>query len=321
MKRIILFLSLALMTVFSLNYRFVWAGTDSIVPCGPSSEPCTMCHFVEMIQNVFDLVFKISLAFALLFIVVGGIMYIVSAGNEGLMGTAKNAIKFSLVGFGIILLAWVIVNTLVGILQYKTSGSWWDLELTCEQTAGTGTFAGITHTPLDEGDDSVPDPGTGGEPTKNPIDCEDNVLYGQDSASFCAQILNDENLTYTNLQGSHVGDDLIQCASEDGCVESGKDSSCDGDNVVLNKVMLKGLLCALSEYDGGDHDIGVSAVAGGEHTNCSSNHYSGQALDISRVDGQKSKLKDLFQECFEDLGCSYYEPEVSSHLHITCPGA
>ena len=53
---------------------------------------------------------------AITVIVAMGILYIVSAGNEGLMKTAKSGMLAALIGFAIMLTAWLIVNVLLTVL-------------------------------------------------------------------------------------------------------------------------------------------------------------------------------------------------------------
>lgn len=49
-----------------------------------------------------------------LIIVVSGIMYVTSAGDSGKVTRAKNAITYALVGLGIIIFAFSIVNFVIG---------------------------------------------------------------------------------------------------------------------------------------------------------------------------------------------------------------
>lgn len=44
------------------------------------------------------------------------VLYVVSAGNPGMMQTAKGGILAAMIGFGIMLSAWLIVNTVLTIL-------------------------------------------------------------------------------------------------------------------------------------------------------------------------------------------------------------
>ena len=54
---------------------------------------------------------------AVVMIIVGGIQYALSAGDAGKMGKAKNTIMWSVVGLVIAILAWAIVNFVLGVFN------------------------------------------------------------------------------------------------------------------------------------------------------------------------------------------------------------
>jgi len=104
----------------------------ALVPCGlrqddtsttkfDESQPCTLCHLVVGIQGLIDFGFKIMVVVGLVMLVAAGIIYIVSAGNEGMMETAKGLMKNALIGFSLILGAWLIVSTMMWIMGTKES--------------------------------------------------------------------------------------------------------------------------------------------------------------------------------------------------------
>ena len=100
-----------------------------IVPCGRSCDnpntkdneycPCTLCHLLVGIHRIIGWGFKILTFVAVASLVGAGIMYIVSAGNEKLMETAKTFAKHTLMGFAIVLAAWLIVNYTMILLSKK----------------------------------------------------------------------------------------------------------------------------------------------------------------------------------------------------------
>lgn len=93
------------------------AGAAGIVPCGGTSEPkCSLCHLIIGIDNIIDFGFKILIGVALLGIMVAGIMYIVSTGNDQAMGKAKEMLKQILTGFVIVIGAWLLINTAMWVL-------------------------------------------------------------------------------------------------------------------------------------------------------------------------------------------------------------
>jgi hypothetical protein len=109
------------------------SGTSSsgIIPCGGPSNPCTICYMVLTIKNVIDFGFKIFVYIGILMIVIAGIAYIISSGNSSMMETAKGFLKNAVIGFAIMLGAWLIINTVMLVLGAKTNlgiteaGNWY----------------------------------------------------------------------------------------------------------------------------------------------------------------------------------------------------
>ena len=84
-----------------------------------------------MFDGIVDFVIALSIIIAVLLIVVGGIMYITSAGNPGRVGKAQSIITSTLIGLLIIFAAWLLVNTVFSFLnlsdfslQFTGPGKW-----------------------------------------------------------------------------------------------------------------------------------------------------------------------------------------------------
>ncbi len=94
---------------------FVSSAQDTgLVTCtGPD---CNFCTFVAMVNNLIDwLVGFLTLA-AVLALVFAGFKLVVSAGDQGAMTDAKKMITNIVIGFIIVLSAWLIVDTLMKAL-------------------------------------------------------------------------------------------------------------------------------------------------------------------------------------------------------------
>jgi type IV secretion system pilin len=108
--------------IFVITFSFFiipMAEADGIVHCGNTSnidDRCKLCDLIIGIKAVIDFGKNILVAVALTAIVAGGIMYIVSAGNEQMMQAAKGVLKQALIGMVIVLGAWLIVNTTMWLL-------------------------------------------------------------------------------------------------------------------------------------------------------------------------------------------------------------
>jgi len=158
-KTFVLVLGLSLF----LGTHFIQAADDDVptylVPCGHAadgSDACTLCHLFLGISNILKWGRNILIAAALVAIVIGGILYIISAGNSGMMEMGKNAVKQALWGVAIVLGAWVIVNTsliLVGA-QLTDLGitNWYNFTFTCDtsSSATTSSSSGSTSTATGE---------------------------------------------------------------------------------------------------------------------------------------------------------------------------
>lgn len=133
---------------------FLPAQAAGIVPCGlkaddpatadsKENDMCTLCHLLIGIKRIIDFGLRIMIYVALIMITVGGIWYIISAGNTGMMDTAKSILTSTLVGVVIVLLAWIAVNVTMRTLSaidkdgdgfsdfgVATTGKWYEFK--CE---------------------------------------------------------------------------------------------------------------------------------------------------------------------------------------------
>jgi hypothetical protein len=102
----------------------------SLIPCGRTGAdataaeraPCTICHIITGGQRIISWGLNIMTFAAIAIIVAMAIFYIVSAGNEGMMTTAKSGIKAALVGFAVMLGAWLIISTTLKIFSANIPG-------------------------------------------------------------------------------------------------------------------------------------------------------------------------------------------------------
>jgi hypothetical protein len=133
------FLFLGIVFVFVLTFPL--SALAGIVPCGTSTtEMCTLCHLVVGVDTIIDYLLGLIGIVGILMLVIGGITYLVSAGNQKMMTSAKTAIFSTLAGFAIVLLAWVVVNTVITYLPVKDDlgigVSGWS-EYTCGSGSGS----------------------------------------------------------------------------------------------------------------------------------------------------------------------------------------
>ena len=85
-----------------------------LVSCtGPD---CNFCSFVVMINNLISWLIGFLTLAAVLALVYAGFKLVVSAGDQGAMTDAKKMITNIVIGFIIVLSAWLIVDTLMKAL-------------------------------------------------------------------------------------------------------------------------------------------------------------------------------------------------------------
>ncbi|MCK4592616.1 hypothetical protein KAT63_04235 [Candidatus Parcubacteria bacterium] len=91
--------------------------------CGPSvGIPCnpldgTVSSFRDAIIIIIKYLLSIIGIITLTFIVISGIKYIASSGNEEKMKSAKDALNSSIFGLALAILSYVILEVIVGILN------------------------------------------------------------------------------------------------------------------------------------------------------------------------------------------------------------
>lgn len=99
-----------------------------LVPCGRSEDdtstplpldeslPCTVCHVILGGKGLITWGLGIMTVIAIVVAFAMAVLYVVSAGDQGMMQTAKGGILAALIGFGVMLSAWLIVNIILTIL-------------------------------------------------------------------------------------------------------------------------------------------------------------------------------------------------------------
>ena len=113
-----------------------------LVPCGrraddasttvDESAPCSLCHFFILIDVVVDFaLFKLAPPLALLMLIIGGGMFMLSAGNPQTVTTGKKIIESVLIGIVIIYGAYLFIGLFlqsIGLAAWTTDiyHTWWD---------------------------------------------------------------------------------------------------------------------------------------------------------------------------------------------------
>jgi hypothetical protein len=90
--------------------------SGGLVPCGVTT-PCTLCHFIIGFHKLVLYGTYLVTALALLALVLTGVAYILSSGNEGLMTTAKGFLKGSFIGFAVVLGGFLIITAALWVVS------------------------------------------------------------------------------------------------------------------------------------------------------------------------------------------------------------
>ncbi len=109
--------------------------TGGLVPCGrycddPATpwddrSPCNICFMLQTLKNIVDYItLKVGIPIALFILIISGLFYAISAGNEGRMSLAKSAIGKTIAGLVIIFIAWLLVNGILAAFGYVNTANW-----------------------------------------------------------------------------------------------------------------------------------------------------------------------------------------------------
>ncbi len=127
---------LAILGIILLGFLApVLADAAGLVPCGGEGEPvCTFCHFFAMLDRIIDFLIKpptgIVFIIATLMLVVGGVLFVISAGEPEKIATARKTMTAAVLGLVIIFAAWLFINLFYKIIGVKNDWKAWN-EIEC----------------------------------------------------------------------------------------------------------------------------------------------------------------------------------------------
>ncbi len=92
----------------------------TIIPCGgystASTAPCTVNDFFYLVARLINLLISLAGIYAVLQIIIGGFKMVISQGNQEAVKKAQTGVIDAIIGFVLVLAAFLIVNTLVNTL-------------------------------------------------------------------------------------------------------------------------------------------------------------------------------------------------------------
>jgi len=160
----------------------LFASADGLVPCGgPGEDPCTTCDLLVLLQNIIKFGVKMATFVVIGSVVYGGFRWILSGGNQANIQAGQKAIMSAVIGFIIILSAWLIVNTVFWLIAQAGGddeyiGTWYKIE--CEMPSALSP-AGDKGSLVNNsgGGNSGSSGGSGGSSSNNT--CENITMNGK----------------------------------------------------------------------------------------------------------------------------------------------
>jgi len=151
MRKKIKILSTILIFLFVALPLFVLA--KGLVPCGgEGEEPCNLCYFFVLISKVISfLSIDVAIPLVAIMAIVSAILFITAHGNPQQITRARQTITATVIGYAIVLGAWIIVNTIVVFATGNSAGTIfgrkWN-EIQCG--GGQGTSQGQTQNEMSQ---------------------------------------------------------------------------------------------------------------------------------------------------------------------------
>jgi hypothetical protein len=142
------FLSSVPSLVFAQTPEAITNMPDELVPCGDPGQPtCQTCHLYQLVENVFAWVFGLATFVVIVLIIYGGFRLATSTGNQMAKRDARKIISSAIIGFVLVLSAWMLVELMITTLSgAEGSGSiWTSLQCVDQPDAGvSGADASVT---------------------------------------------------------------------------------------------------------------------------------------------------------------------------------
>ena len=113
---VLLYLPIVPVTDGGLTAALVEA--KGLVPCGGGGDeqPCNACHAMTMVNGLISYLFTIVAFLAVMVMMYAGVKLVTSQGNASAWEEAKGMLTNVIVGFVIVLAAWLVVDTLMKML-------------------------------------------------------------------------------------------------------------------------------------------------------------------------------------------------------------
>ena len=116
---------------YTLMAKLALAQDGGLVPCegvlksgGNYSLGCRLCDLAILGNNIINWLTTVSFALAIIFTMYGGYVIMTAGIKPDRLQHGKDVIKAVVIGLGIILVAWVFINTVLQVLTGSQFGPW-----------------------------------------------------------------------------------------------------------------------------------------------------------------------------------------------------
>jgi len=89
---------------------------------------CDLCVFLKLVENIINFMLYVIFPLAVIFIVYGGFMIMVSAGSPERLKRGREIITTAVIGLAIALIAWLAVSTVIQVISGNSWQPWNSIE-------------------------------------------------------------------------------------------------------------------------------------------------------------------------------------------------
>jgi len=134
MKTSLKLIPVLFLLIFLVSPLFVFSA-EGLVPCGGEGDPCTLCHFITLVDKVIKFLLTILILPAcVVALITAGILIMTATGDPAKLQKGKDIFKYAIIGIIISFGAWLIINNLlINIIdsEFIKKDGWFDFP-TCQ---------------------------------------------------------------------------------------------------------------------------------------------------------------------------------------------
>jgi hypothetical protein len=134
--------TLSIFLLTSLIFLPYLVGAESLVPCDEVKRQCQACDFITLATRIIKFLISIMAMLCAIVVAVAGFKIVTSGGEAGAITEARAMITNVVIGFVILLTAWLIVDTVIKLFIGGNYGPWNNIDCVIQPTGLAGTPGG-----------------------------------------------------------------------------------------------------------------------------------------------------------------------------------